>query len=117
VATIAYEEAGEKDEHTVKVIRNKKGEGVYFSRHPIPYAVSGIPAKSRLCHLGLYAYKKSFALNYEGDFLSDLAVQESLEKLDFIHHGYAIDVALVPHAVPEVNTPEDLISARNSGLI
>ncbi|MDB9929660.1 NTP transferase domain-containing protein, partial [Schleiferiaceae bacterium] len=37
IATIAYEEAGEKDEHTVKVIRNKKGEGVYFSRHPIPY--------------------------------------------------------------------------------
>ena len=117
ITTIAYEEAGEKDEHTVKVIRNKKGEGVYFSRHPIPYAVSGTSTKSKLCHLGLYAYKKSFALNYEGDFLSDLAVQESLEQLDFIYHGYAIDVALVPHAVPEVNTPEDLISARNSGLL
>jgi len=24
---------------------------------------------------------------------------------------------LVPHAVPEVNTPEDLIIARNSGLL
>lgn len=117
IATIAYEESGDKDEHTVKVIRNKKGEGVYFSRHPIPYAVSGTPTKSRLCHLGLYAYKKSFALNYEGDFLSDLTVQESLEQLDFIHHGYAMTVALVPHAVPEVNTPEDLVLARNSGLL
>ena len=117
ITTIAYEEAGEKDEHTVKVIRNKKGEGVYFSRLPIPYSVPGTSEVVRLCHLGLYAYKKSFALNYEGDFLSDLAVQESLEQLDFIHHGYAIDVALVPHAVPEVNTPEDLISARNSGLL
>jgi len=90
---------------------------VYFSRYPIPYSVPGTSEVVRLCHLGLYAYKKSFALNYEGDFLSDLAVQESLEQLDFIHHGYAIDVALVPHAVPEVNTPEDLISARNSGLL
>jgi 3-deoxy-manno-octulosonate cytidylyltransferase (CMP-KDO synthetase) len=117
ITTIAYEEAGEKDEHTVKVIRNKKGEGVYFSRLPIPYSVPGTSEVVRLCHLGLYAYKKSFALNYEGDFLSDLAVQESLEQLDFIHHGYAIDVALVPHAVPEVNTPGDLISARNSGLL
>ena len=117
ITTIAYEELGEKDEHTVKVIRNKKGEGVYFSRFPIPYSVPGTSEVVRLCHLGLYAYKKSFALNYEGDFRSDLAIQESLEQLDFIHHGYAIDVAMVPHAVPEVKTPEDLIIARNSGLL
>ena len=117
ITTIAYEEAGEKDEHTVKVIRNKKGEGVYFSRLPIPYSVPGTSEVVRLCHLGLYAYKKSFALNYEGDFLSDLAVQESLEQLDFIHHGYKIDVAIVSHSVLEVNVPEDLIIARNFGLL
>jgi 3-deoxy-manno-octulosonate cytidylyltransferase (CMP-KDO synthetase) len=117
VATVAYEELVEKDEHTVKVIRNKKGEGVYFSRYPIPYSVAGVPAKSKLCHLGLYAYKRSFATDYEGDFRSELALQESLEQLDFIHNGYKIDVAMVPHAVPEVNTPEDLILAQSLGLL
>ncbi|PTM16170.1 MAG: 3-deoxy-manno-octulosonate cytidylyltransferase [Bacteroidetes bacterium] len=117
VATIAYESEEVKDEHTVKVIRNKKGEGVYFSRYPIPYVVHSDSPVKKYCHLGLYAYKREFVLNYEGDFRSDLAIQESLEQLDFIHHGYAIDVALVPHAVPEVNTPEDLIIARNSGLL
>lgn len=117
IATIAYEEAGKKDEHTVKVIRNKKGEGVYFSRFPIPYSVPDTSEVVRLCHLGLYAYKKEFAMAYEGDFKSALALQESLEQLDFIHHGYHIDVALVPHSVPEVNVPEDLVLAQKLGLL
>ncbi len=117
IATIAYEEAGEKDEHTVKVIRNKKGEGVYFSRYPIPYSVPGTSEVVRLCHLGLYAYKKEFAMAYEGDFKSALALQESLEQLDFIHHGYHIDVAIVPHSAPEVNVPEDLVLAQKLGLL
>ena len=117
IATIAYEEAGEKDEHTVKVIRNKKGEGVYFSRYPIPYSVPGTSEVVRSCHLVLYAYKKEFALSYEGDFKSALALQESLEQLDFIHHGYKIDVAIVPHSVPEVNVPEDLVLAQKLGLL
>jgi 3-deoxy-manno-octulosonate cytidylyltransferase (CMP-KDO synthetase) len=117
IATIAYEEAGDKDEHTVKVIRNKKGEGVYFSRYPIPYSAPGTSEVVRLCHLGLYAYKKEFALSYEGDFKSALALQESLEQLDFIHHGYKIDVAIVPHSVPEVNVPEDLVLAQKLGLL
>lgn len=116
IATIAYEEAGEKDEHTVKVIRNKKGEGVYFSRYSIPYAVPGVSEVVRLCHLGLYAFKKDFAMSYKGDFKSELALQESLEQLDFIHNGYKIDVAIVPHSVPEVNIPEDLVLAQKLGL-
>ncbi len=116
IATIAYKEAGEKDEHTVKVIRNKKGEGVYFSRYSIPYAVPGVSGVVRLCHLGLYAFKKDFAMSYEGNFMSELALQESLEQLDFIHHGYKIDVAIVPHSVPEVNIPEDLVMAQKFGL-
>jgi len=99
------------------VIRNKKGEGVYFSRYPIPYVVHSDSHVKKYCHLGLYAYKREFVFNYEGDFRSDLALQESLEQLDFIYHGYKIDVALVPGAVPEVNTPEDLTEARTAGLM
>tara|TARA_B100002019_G_scaffold186540_1_gene161077 strand:+ start:289 stop:1005 length:717 start_codon:yes stop_codon:yes gene_type:complete len=116
IATIAYEEAGEKDEHTVKVIRNKKGEALYFSRFPIPYSVPGASEVVRLCHLGLYAFKKNFAMSYQGDFKSVLALQESLEQLDFIHHGHKIDVAIVPHSVPEINIPEDLVLAQKLGL-
>ena len=117
IATIAYASAEVKDEHTVKVIRNKKGEGVYFSRYPIPFVVHSESPVKKYCHLGLYAYKREFVLNYEGDFRSDLALQESLEQLDFIYQGYKIDVAIVPGAVPEVNTPEDLTEARAAGLM
>ncbi len=117
IATIAYASAEVKDEHTVKVIRNKKGEGVYFSRYSIPFVVHSESSVKKYCHLGLYAYKREFVLNYEGDFRSDLALQESLEQLDFIYQGYKIDVAIVPGAVPEVNTPEDLVLAKGLGLL
>ena len=117
ISSIAYEEDEEKDEHTVKVIRNRNGEGVYFSRFPIPYSTPGASKVVRFCHLGLYAYKKEFAMFYEGDFKSELAMQESLEQLDFIYQGYKINVAIVPHSVPEVNTPEDLIIAKDLGFL
>lgn len=117
IATVAYVETEEKDEHTVKAVLNKHHEGIYFSRYPIPFSMSESLTAPKFCHLGLYAYTKAFATSYQGDFQSHLALSESLEQLDFIYHGYKIDVGIVPHAVPEVNTPEDLVLAKKLGLI
>lgn len=116
IATIAYADDANTNEHTVKVILDRNNAGVYFSRHPIPYNV-GHKSIMRYCHLGLYAYKRDFVLNYDGDFQSQLALSESLEQLDFIYNGYKIDVELVKGSVPEVNVPEDIDDARNLGFL
>lgn len=116
VSTIAYLDKKDTDENTVKVILDADNTGVYFSRYPIPYN-SGEAKIDRFSHLGLYAYTRDFVHDYQGDFQSNLALSESLEQLDFIYNGYKIDVAIVPHAVPEVNVPEDLLKAENLGLL
>jgi 3-deoxy-manno-octulosonate cytidylyltransferase (CMP-KDO synthetase) len=116
IATIAYSDNLNISENTVKIILDRDKTGVYFSRLPIPYNISKTSI-TRYCHLGLYAFKREFVLNYKGDFQSQLALSESLEQLDFIYNGYKIDVELVDHAVPEVNTPEDINEAIDSGWI
>lgn len=116
VGTIAYPDRLNESEHTVKVIMDHKSRAVYFSRYPIPFDVTESDL-TRYCHLGLYAYKREFVLNYEGDFRSALALAESLEQLDFIYNGNKIGVALVDAAVPEVNVPEDINIAKNLGFL
>lgn len=116
IATIAYADNLNTSENTVKVILDRDNTAVYFSRYPIPFNI-GQESITRHCHLGLYSYKRDFVLNYEGDFQSQLSLNESLEQLDFIFNGYKIDVALVKGSVPEVNVPTDLDEARNLGLL
>lgn len=117
IATVAYlEDDSVSDEHTVKVVIDKYNTGVYFSRHSIPFNIEGKHIR-RYCHLGLYAYQRDFVLNYDGSFDSYLTINESLEQLDFIYNGYRIDVGIVPHYVPEVNVPEDILIAERRKLI
>lgn len=116
IATVAYPDSAAKDEHTVKVVLNKHGEGLYFSREAIPHATQGAQIE-RFCHLGLYAYKRDFVENYLGQFNAPMALSEGLEQLDFLYHGHKIDVGIVPSPVPEVNVPEDLETAKKLGLL
>jgi 3-deoxy-manno-octulosonate cytidylyltransferase (CMP-KDO synthetase) len=116
ISTIAFKEETNTNEHTVKIILDRDNCGIYFSRYPIPFNVNE-HAVIRYCHLGLYAYKRDFIMSYKGNFKSQLALSESLEQLDFIYHGYKIDVALVDRAIPEVNIPDDIIKAQELGFI
>lgn len=116
ISTIAYRDNANTDQNTVKVILDADHCGVYFSRYPIPFDVGNTNVE-RFSHLGLYAYSREFVFSYHGDFQSKLALVESLEQLDFIYNGFKIDVVIVPHAVPEVNAPEDLLEAEKLGLI
>ena len=117
IATVAYESNAIGDSNTVKVITNNKNEAVYFSRFPIPYTPPDNTESTYLNHLGLYAFTRDFVETYKGRFDSHLAQRESLEQLDFIFNGFKIDVGLVSHSVPEINVPEDLVSAKNLGLL
>jgi 3-deoxy-manno-octulosonate cytidylyltransferase (CMP-KDO synthetase) len=116
ISTIGYLDSDNKNPNTVKIILDKENSGIYFSRYPIPFSVNNENIE-RYCHLGLYAYKREFVESYAGNFQSALAVNESLEQLDFIYHGYKIDVELVSNPIPEVNVPEDIQEAKRLGLL
>ena len=109
------------DPNAVKVVIDKDGYALYFSRAPIPYArdafgsdrsrtPAGLPAYR---HLGVYAYRCEFLRSYST--LAPAAIEqfESLEQLRALWHGHCISVAITDQAPePGVDTPADLEKMR-----
>lgn len=111
------------DPNAVKVVMDREGYALYFSRAPIPYARDAFRADaSRLPedlpayrHLGLYAYRCGFLQAYAGLPPAPIEQFEALEQLRALAHGYRISVAVTQHAPePGVDTPEDLEKMRRA---
>lgn len=121
VCTPIHDETEWRDPNIVKVIVDRRGFALYFSRSPIPYArnhsvdLSGTPLKPRsqsrlwgFRHLGLYVYRRDFLLKFARLRPTALEQIESLEQLRALAYGYRIFVANVDEHSVEVDTPEDL---------
>lgn len=98
------------DPNCVKVVRNQPGHALYFSRSVIPYGpevdrTAGHPVW--LLHLGVYAFRRSFLLEFAGWPPSWLESTERLEQLRILDRGYPIAVELAPLAAPGIDTPEE----------
>jgi 3-deoxy-manno-octulosonate cytidylyltransferase (CMP-KDO synthetase) len=107
--------------NVVKVVLDKDGHALYFSRAPIPWARdawaetrASLPADLPVFrHVGLYAYRVGFLKAYPGLARPAIEAQESLEQLRALWYGYRIAVLTVDHASPPgVDTPEDLERVR-----
>jgi len=96
--------------NVVKVVTDRKGNAVYFSRSPIPYTRDENELRStpRYKHIGLYVYQKDFLLNYSSLPVGPLETAERLEQLRAIENGYAIRVVETEYESLGVDTPEDL---------
>ncbi|AEH23171.1 3-deoxy-manno-octulosonate cytidylyltransferase [Thermodesulfobacterium geofontis OPF15] len=92
----------------VKVVLDKEGRALYFSRSSIPYFVPSGKEPLYLKHIGVYAYTKGFLDKFISLPPGDLEASEKLEQLRALEYGYKIAVTVVPKEVPEVDTPEDL---------
>jgi 3-deoxy-manno-octulosonate cytidylyltransferase (CMP-KDO synthetase) len=106
--------------NVVKVVLDKDGFALYFSRAPIPYArdvwaagrvlPAGLPA---LRHVGLYAYRVGFLKAYPQLSQPAMETFESLEQLRALWHGHRIAVLTTDQpSPPGVDTPEDLERVR-----
>ncbi len=105
----------------VKVVLDKEGRALYFSRAPIPWDRSAFSEKpetlpegyAALRHVGLYAFRNDFLQQYPSLPISPVEQVEALEQLRVLWHGHAISV-YVTDAVPAagVDTPEDLERVR-----
>lgn len=96
----------------VKVVRAHNGNALYFSRSPIPFPRSGGIAPSYYGHLGMYAYRRDFLMNFGSLPYSPLENTEKLEQLRVLQAGIAIRVLEVKAMGPGVDTPEDLEEVR-----
>lgn len=106
--------------NVVKVVADRHGYALYFSRAPIPYArdafaspedfPAGLPV---FRHVGIYAYRAAFLKIYQGLEPAAIEQYEALEQLRAMWHGYKIGVAVTETApVAGVDTVEDLARVR-----
>lgn len=107
--------------NVVKVVLNKAGRALYFSRATIPWHRDGFAhdreqmpaAYAPLRHIGLYAYRNAFLQEYPQLSVSPLEQIEALEQLRVLWHGVPIAVHVTLHApAAGVDTPEDLLRVR-----
>jgi len=101
-----------RDPNCVKVVCDRLGRALYFSRSPIPFVRDGVPdflkQPSRfLQHVGLYAYRREFLLHLATLPPEPLEEIEKLEQLRGLALGHKIAVGVVQHAGRGVDTPAD----------
>jgi 3-deoxy-manno-octulosonate cytidylyltransferase (CMP-KDO synthetase) len=102
-----------RDPNVVKVVVDRGGFALYFSRAPIPYCREpGVPRQSVYRHIGLYVYRRDFLIRLASLAPTPLERAESLEQLRALEHGYRIRVVGTAHPSVAVDTPEDLERVR-----
>lgn len=112
--------------NAVKVLCDKDGYAMYFSRATIPYDRNRFLGEKNvseigdfyLRHIGIYAYRAGFIKRYVAWPASQLEQTESLEQLRVLWQGEKIHVDVASHQLPVegVDTPEDLEKARAYAL-
>jgi 3-deoxy-manno-octulosonate cytidylyltransferase (CMP-KDO synthetase) len=128
--------------NVVKVVVDRIGDALYFSRAPVPYlrrdspprsghdarwegapthqtgmeagptAPQAGPSPSVFKHIGLYVYRREFLLEFAALPPTPLELAESLEQLRALEHGFRIHTVETQSESIEVDTPEDLERVR-----
>jgi len=99
--------------NVVKVVLDRGGFALYFSRAPIPYTRDprgGWPPLYK--HIGLYAYRRSALLVLASLEPTPLERAESLEQLRALENGILIMAVETAYDSIGVDTPEDLEQVR-----
>jgi 3-deoxy-manno-octulosonate cytidylyltransferase (CMP-KDO synthetase) len=100
--------------NVVKVVVDRDGFALYFSRAPIPYrrSAGGPPAAVAWTHVGLYVYRRSLLLQLASLPPTPLEQSEMLEQLRALEHGVRIATVETTTETVGVDTPEDLERVR-----
>ena len=94
--------------NAVKVVMDRKGNALYFSRSLIPFVrPDGLEARFHR-HQGIYGYSVKFLLQFVKWKPGVLEQCEQLEQLRALENGARIRVLLSRHSSPGVDSPEDV---------
>ena len=106
VMTRMEDAAEQLNPNNVKVVVDKLGYALYFSRSLVPYPRAA--ASPVYKHIGIYAYRRDFLLRYARLEPTPLEKAESLEQLRALENGYGIRVLETDCRFVGVDTVEDL---------
>lgn len=114
IATLAkkIEDKSEiKNPNVVKLVKDKNGFALYFSRSVIPYPrFETVPVYYK--HIGLYSYTKDFLFEFTNLPKSYIEMTEGLEQLRALENGYRIKIVETRFDTIGIDTPEDLKKAK-----
>ena len=106
-----HDQASLANPNVVKVVLDRTGYALFFSRSQIPFPreAGGIWYR----HAGIYACRAGFLREFSSMKPSPLELAEALEQLRVLWHGHRIAVAISEAAIPPgVDTPKDLEAVR-----
>src|SRR5450631_2188716 len=108
--------------NVVKVVTDRQGNALYFSRSPLPFfrdkwqdlKDESFASGKLLCykHVGMYVFRRDFLVEYAAMTPTFLEVSEKLEQLRALENGVRIRVVETEFESIGVDTPEDLAKAR-----
>lgn len=96
----------------VKVVTDREGRALYFSRSPIPHGAEEGGDDAALSHIGVYAYRRDTLEELARLSPAPLERVERLEQLRALWNGIPIYVAVGDYHSIGIDTPEDLARAR-----
>ena len=106
--------------NVVKVVIDKNGYALYFSRYSIPYNRTGESDETKrptyYKHIGLYAFTKDFLFTFRNLPKSSLENAEKLEQLRVLEYGYKIKTVETKFDTVGIDRPEDLKRAEDALL-
>lgn len=103
---------GALNPNVTKVVVDRDGFALYFSRAPIPFVREGSPAAAAWRHVGLYAYRRECLLRLAALPPTELERSEALEQLRALEHGIRIKALETQYDSVGVDTAEDLERVR-----
>jgi 3-deoxy-manno-octulosonate cytidylyltransferase (CMP-KDO synthetase) len=92
----------------VKVVVDRAGDALYFSRSPIPFVRNDGVTPKFYRHQGIYGYSTKFLFQFVKWKPGVLEQAESLEQLRALENGAKIRVIMTNHAAVSVDTPADV---------
>jgi 3-deoxy-manno-octulosonate cytidylyltransferase (CMP-KDO synthetase) len=110
MATLAAPLLSDEELHSpsvVKVVTDAKGDALYFSRAPIPFARDPLGPARPLRHVGVYAFRGAFLQRFAAMEPTPLERTEMLEQLRALENGVRIRVVPADRAPPGIDTPQD----------
>lgn len=97
------------DPNIVKVVMDFEGNGLYFSRAPVPWVrdTGATVAARHWKHIGLYAFRRNALLEFPTLPPGELERLEQLEQLRWLENGFRIRVVETQYDAVSVDIPED----------
>lgn len=101
----------------VKVVMDRQGHALYFSRFPIPFVRDNKgklvkTVKNHYRHIGIYIFRRKVLLGFIKLAPSLLERMERLEQLRMLENGYRITVVVTGNPPAGIDTPNDMERAR-----